>query len=321
MKRNIILLLFIISALFILGCNNNSSSEEYAGEVNGEKITQAEYDERYLILRSNYEMQLAYIGNEQEELPADVLEDLKTRAFDDLVYQKLLQKEAEDRGIEVKQDELLAAINDYKANQLQNNEANYQEFLKQTGLSEEAFQEEMRIELLVSKMQQEITANLSVSEEEVRAYYDENKEMFQQSAGIQISHILVENEEEAGQILRKLEAGEEFAALAREFSTCASSSQGGDLGIVNESTSFVPEFLTAALQLEPGQMTERAVKTEFGYHIIKAGDRQEASIPDFSSVKNNILIQLQQQKKIQTFNDFLADLKDNADIKDYRDSK
>lgn len=322
MKRSFILFLFILSACFMFGCNNSSSStEEYVGEVNGIKITQTEYDERYAIMQNSYKMQQAYSGTEVEELPLEVLENLKTKAFDDLVYQKLLLKEAEDRGIEVKEDELLDAINDYKASQLEGSEDNYQEFLKQTGLNEESFKNEMNIELLVSKLQQELTAKVTVGAEEVKAYYDENLEMFKKPAGIQISHILVDSEEEAGQILKKLKAGEDFAALAQEHSKCASASQGGDLGVVNQDTSFVPEFLTAALKLGPGQMTESAVKTEFGYHIIKAGERQEASTEDFDSVKNSILIQLQQQKKIQTFNDFLEDLKNKADIKDYQDSK
>ncbi|NLO20911.1 MAG: hypothetical protein GX119_02775 [Syntrophomonadaceae bacterium] len=321
MKRNfIVLVLFIISACFMFGCSNTSSTEEYVGEVNGQKITQAEYDKRYALMQNSYKIQQTYSGTEVEELPAEVLENLQTKAFDDLVYQKLLIKEAEDRGIEVKEDELLEAINDYRANQLQGSETNYQEFLKQTGFDDESFKNEMKMELLVSKLQQEITAKLAVKTEEAKAYYDENIEMFQQESGIQISHILVDSEDEAGQILEKLKAGEDFSALAREFSKCSSASQGGDLGIVNQSTSLVPEFLTPALKLEPGQMTKAAVKTEFGYHIIKAGERQEASTKDFESVKNNILIQLLQQKQIQTFNDFLEDLKNKAEIKDYRES-
>jgi parvulin-like peptidyl-prolyl isomerase len=84
--------------------------------------------------------------------------------------------------------------------------------------------------------------------------------MFKQPAGIQISHILVNTEEEAGQILKKLKAGEDFASWAGN-SPNVKFQQGGDLGTVNEDSSLVPEFLTAALKLEPGQMTEKPVKT------------------------------------------------------------
>ena len=81
MKRNFILFLFMISACFMLyGCSNSSSStEEYVGEVNGIKITQAEYDERYVLMQNSYKIQQAYSGTEVEELPAEVLENIQPR--------------------------------------------------------------------------------------------------------------------------------------------------------------------------------------------------------------------------------------------------
>ncbi|KUG04728.1 foldase protein prsa precursor [hydrocarbon metagenome] len=322
MKNNTILLLVMVAVLFLAGCSNTPSAEEYAGDVNGVKITQAEYQQRYELLQASYKMQQeSYSGVVVEEIPADVLKDLETRAFDDIVYQKLLITEAQGRGIEVIDEELDHAINEFKDIQLQGDAASYTKFLQKTGLDEEKFRFEMKMELLISKLQDEVAANVTVSEEEVTTYYEENKSMYTQAAGIRIYHILVDNEELALEILGKLNSGSDFSQLAQEYSTCSSASQGGDLGIVNETTSLVPEFLTAALKLEPGQITQEPVKTEFGYHIIKAGDRQEESIQDFASVKNSILLQLQQEKELTTFNDFVEGLKNEADITDYRDKK
>ncbi len=322
MKNNTILVLVLAIVLFLAGCGNTPSAEEYVGVVNGVKITQAEYQERYNLLQASYKMQEeAYSGTVVDEIPAEVLKELETRAFDDIVYQKLLIAEAENRNIKVSDEELEQAINDFKETQMQGNADNFSEFLQQTGLDEEKFRFEMKMELLISKLQEEVTADVSVSEEEVRTYYEENQSIYTQAAGIQIYHILVDSEELALEVMDKLNAGADFSQLAEEYSTCSSASQGGDLGIVNETTSFVPEFLTAALKLEPGQVTQEPVKTEFGYHIIKAGDRQEESIQDFASVKNGILLQLQQEKEITTFNDFVEGLKNKADITDYRDDK
>ncbi len=321
MKKNIILLLALAVVLFLAGCGSTPSADEYAGEVNGEKITKTEYQERFALLQASYKMrQEAYSGVTVDEITDDVLQELETQAFDDMVYQKLLMKEAEDRGIEVSDEELDIAINDFKESQLQNSEDAYAEFLAQVGMDEEKFREEMKMELIISKIQDEVTAEVSISEEEIKAFYEENLEMYKQPAGIQIYHILVDDEELANQILDKLNSGADFSELAKEYSTCGSAASGGDLGIVNETTSFVQEFLDAALKLEPGQITEEPVKTEFGYHIIKAGDRQEESISDFESVKNSIMLQLQQEKEIRTFNDFVEGLNNKADIKDYRDT-
>ncbi len=321
MKKNTILLVVLAMVLFLAGCGNTPSTDEYAGEVNGVKITQAQYQERYELLQASYKMQMESSGETVDEIPADVLTELENRAFYDLVYQQLLMEEARERGIEVSDEELNQVISDFKKMQLQDNEENYQKFLQQTGLDEEKFQFEMKIEELVAKIQEQVTDKVGVSEEEAQTYYQQNQTMYKQPAGMRIYHILVDNEELARQILGKLNSGDDFSRLAQEYSTCGSASQGGDLGVVNETTSFVPEFLTAALKLEPGQTTTDPVKTEFGYHIIKAGDKQEESILDFSSVKNSILLQLQQEKEIQTFNDFVEELKNTADIKDYRDTK
>ncbi len=321
MKKSTILLLVLLAALFLAGCGN-TTSEEYVGEINGVKITKAEYDDRYALLQASYKMQQeSYTGTAVDEIPADVLQELETQAFDDIVYQQLLTKEGQNRSIEVSDEELDQAIKDFKEIQLQGNEESYQEFLQQTGLDEETFRSEMKMEQLISKIQEEVTASVAVSEEEVQTFYNENQSMYTQAAGIQIYHILVDNEELANQILNKLNSGDDFSELAKEYSTCGSASSGGDLGIVNETSSFVQEFLDAALKLEPGQITEEPVKTDFGYHIIKAGERQEESIQDFDSVKNSILLQLQQEKEIKTFNEFVEGLKTKADIKDYRDTE
>jgi peptidyl-prolyl cis-trans isomerase C len=84
---------------------------------------------------------------------------------------------------------------------------------------------------------------------------------------IKASHILVDQEYEAKDILRKLEQGESFEKLAKDFSTCSSASEGGFLGEFSRGM-MVPSFDKAAFQLEVGEIS-KIVRTQFGYHIIK----------------------------------------------------
>jgi peptidyl-prolyl cis-trans isomerase C len=84
---------------------------------------------------------------------------------------------------------------------------------------------------------------------------------------ITASHILVEHEFEAKDILRKLEQGELFEKLARDFSTCSSASDGGMLGEFGKGM-MVREFEQAAFKLQPGEISS-IVRTQFGYHLIK----------------------------------------------------
>jgi len=81
------------------------------------------------------------------------------------------------------------------------------------------------------------------------------------------SHILVKTEDQAKQIMKRLADGEEFAAVARRFSSCPSGKNGGDLGWFGKGM-MVPEFETIAFEGEVGKVVG-PVKTQFGYHVIK----------------------------------------------------
>jgi len=81
------------------------------------------------------------------------------------------------------------------------------------------------------------------------------------------SHILVKTEQEAASIKKRIEAGEDFAAVAKRFSKCPSGKSGGDLGWFTKGQ-MVPEFETVAFEEEVGKVVG-PVKTQFGYHIIK----------------------------------------------------
>ena len=86
------------------------------------------------------------------------------------------------------------------------------------------------------------------------------------------SHILVKTEQQAQQIMKRLADGEEFAAVARRFSSCPSGKNGGDLGWFGKGM-MVPEFEKIAFEEEVGKVVG-PVKTQFGYHVIKVTGRK-----------------------------------------------
>ncbi len=97
---------------------------------------------------------------------------------------------------------------------------------------------------------------------------------------VEARHILVDDEETAQEVLQKLEDGEDFAALAEEYSNDpGSAANGGDLGFFNENTGFVPEFWEAASALEVGEISE-PVQSDHGWHIIEVTDRLEGQTVD-----------------------------------------
>ncbi len=140
----------------------------------------------------------------------------------------------------------------------------YAEWLKtlsdQVGISEAQYRQIVRTFLLRQKLQQALAEEVPTTAEHVH-----------------VRHILVETEEEAQKVLERLEAGEDFAELAKELSKDPGSAEnGGDLGFVPKG-SFVAEFENAAFSLPVGEFSQ-PVKTAFGYHIIQVLERGEREL-------------------------------------------
>ncbi len=101
-----------------------------------------------------------------------------------------------------------------------------------------------------------------------------------------ISHILLETEDEARKVIAELDAGADFATLAKERSTGPSGPKGGDLGYLKKQA-LVPEFANVAFALEPGSYTKDPVQTRFGWHVIKLVDKRR-TMPSFKEVENQV---------------------------------
>jgi peptidyl-prolyl cis-trans isomerase C len=107
------------------------------------------------------------------------------------------------------------------------------------------------------------------------------------------AHILVETEEEAQALVAELEAGADFAELAREKSTGPSGPNGGDLGWFGTGR-MVPEFEAAVIALEPGEVSP-PVQTQFGWHVIKLNETRAQAAPPLDAVRDQIAQQIRQQ--------------------------
>ena len=148
-----------------------------------------------------------------------------------------------------------------------------------------------------------------VTEAELKAEYDK----FAAANGgkeYKASHILVEKEAEATDIIASLKKGGKFEEIAKKQSKDpGSGANGGDLDWANPS-SYVPEFSEALLKLSKGQTTDVPVKSQFGYHIIRVDDVRTAQLPAFEELKPQIAQQMEQQKLAA----FQEDLRKKAKI-------
>jgi len=161
-----------------------------------------------------------------------------------------------------------------------------------------------------------VAAKVEVTDEALKKYYDDNRKDFKQPERVRARHILVKAERTAPeaelkkarakseQLLKRVKAGEDFAALASEHSEDAGSKRkGGDVGFFPKG-SMAPEFETAAFSLKPGEVSG-IVQTDFGFHIIKVEERKEASFQPYDEVKDRIRKKVTIERKRQAVNDFV----------------
>ncbi|MFM0175299.1 MULTISPECIES: peptidylprolyl isomerase [Paraburkholderia] len=119
-----------------------------------------------------------------------------------------------------------------------------------------------------------------------------------------LHHILVDNEQQAKDLIAKIKAGASFEDLAKQFSKDPGSGKnGGDLDW-SDPKAYVPEFADAATHLQKGQMTDTPVHTQFGWHIIRVDDVRDVTPPPLEQVRPQIVQQIQQEK-LQAFEEGL----------------
>jgi peptidyl-prolyl cis-trans isomerase C len=169
-----------------------------------------------------------------------------------------------------------------------------------------------RRRVLIEELLHRKAASLpQVTDEDLRKMYEENKPLFTKET-IRVSHIMVKNEAEAQAIHRELEAGRDFAELAKAKSQDAGSAEkGGDLGELSRGQT-VREFEDAAFALKDGELSG-IVKTQYGYHILKGGPHATTT-QSFDEVKDQLRKTLQQQRERTGVMAYIDELEKQAKI-------
>ena len=344
MKFTKVFLSAFCSVLLFAGCTSNNKA---IVTVNGEAITRAQYNEVMDLIKKGPQFKAASKEQQQENSPMMLM--AKDRIVQDLITKTLLEQEfdkrkieASDAEIEAKKEELIKQIG---------SKEKYQEALKQNGVSESKVEEDLANVIKVDKLASAIS-DTSVSDKEVKDFYNENKAQFNFPERVRASHILIEANPElikksiidadkdgklsAADIDKKvkeeldkkmalardvraqaLKNPKEFAALAKKYSNDTGSAQkGGDLGYFPREA-MVKEFSDVAFAIKPDTVSEIVV-TRYGNHIIMVTDHAAAGLAPFEQVKGEIKAMLEQNKKLGAMQNLFNGLKSNAKI-EYND--
>jgi len=179
--------------------------------------------------------------------------------------------------------------------------------------------DKIKEELLVNMWMKAQMDSAVVSDSEAKTFYEKNTDKFMQKASVHARHILVKEEKEATAIITELKAlkGDalktKFIELAKSKSTGPSGPKGGDLGFFPKGQ-MVPEFSKAVWELKIGTMTDKAVKTQFGYHIIYLEEKKDAVAVKYDTVKEKIIMSLKQKQFTTKIKEVAKELKSKAKI-------
>ncbi|MEA3514730.1 MAG: peptidylprolyl isomerase [Nanoarchaeota archaeon] len=308
--------LILIASLALAGCSAKDLTGRFVEEnegtgsgivalVNGEEIYEDYMERQYEIISVNYQT----YGMELSKI------DLLKNA---LIPQMILVQEAKKEGIEVTDEEVTEFVDTEMAKIMESMpEEELLTQLNSMGITLEELKSDnalaYRTQLYIQRLlEKSVWSGIEVSDKEVQDYYDNNINQFKEGEQVRASHILVETESEAENILSQIRSGSDFEELAQEHSTCPSSEEGGDLGYFAHG-SMVPEFEEVAFALKVGEISD-VVETQFGYHIIKLTSKKEGGTSGFDEVKDELTQQLMIGKQRAAEEVYINQLKDMAEI-------
>jgi len=306
MKKRATIIIFLVNLVLSLpGCpGNNGAGTEVRPviSVDDHVLTLSEFNEYFEPLKMSY-------GREENE-DASSLREARARFLLELIEEMIILRRAEELGLHVSSAEMQQA--------LENLEGDYDDqglkdmFMRQA-ISLETWKERVRRQLLVEKvLNQDLGEGISVTPEEMRQYYDEHHEEWGRGEQVRIRHILLSSQEQANEVLKKIKDGEDFAAVARQYSSAPEATMGGDMGYVARGQ--LPERLEVPIFSLELDRVSPVIKTSYGYHIFKVVEKRPADKPRMDDRIEEIRKRVKKEKIETAYGPWMAKLRSRYKI-------
>ena len=331
--KNIVIAAAITTMAFsITGCKMIEKTPEaiqktVLAKVGGDKITMAD-------VKSELQADIDYLtetyGEDYENNIDDSLKEQLKKArkqvLEQLVNDEVLITKGTELGYIPSDEELSTAIEEEKAKftEAYGGEEGLKEALEYYGMSDEKFDSFIENLVKTDKVKEAMIKDVTVSDEEIEQYYNDNIDKYTVKAGANAKHILFETEEEAQDAKNKIDSGETtFEDLYSQYEANKSSGTkplSEDLGYVeNEQEGYDTDFLAGFKTLKEGEVSA-PVKSSFGYHIIKVeGVQTEDKVTPLDDVKDSIKSTLLSEKQEEVYNSTLEEWKKDLNVKLYED--
>jgi peptidyl-prolyl cis-trans isomerase C len=296
-----------------------ANTDKKIAVINGVVISQEQFNKELTI-------HLDRISRQGRQVSDAQMAELKKDVLDGLIEREVLYQQSRKAGIKITDqavDEQLAAIKKRFPS-----EEDYKKALSAMNLTEDEVKSQIARGLAIRELiNQEIMSKIKVSDEESKAYYDANPQLFKQPEQVKASHILIKVEADAtdaqkaearkkiNDIQQKIKNGGDFAELAKQYSEGPSNVRGGDLGYFSRGQMVKP-FEDAAFAMQPNEVSD-VVETRFGYHLIKVYDKKPEQTVAYTDVKEQIGERMKQEKAEKEAAQYVEQLKKDAKIETF----
>ena len=289
------------------------SLPDVVARVNNEPVTKTDFE----MLVRNIELR------NHSPIPAEKRDEILRKLIDQLVEYTALKQEAQSRSIAVADDEIEQQIAAMKKQS--GTDEGFKKELAERQMTLDRLRADVRVQLAITKMMDaQLATAKPITDADAKEFYDKNPDQFKRGESVRASHVLIRVSDQASDeekkkararidaVLKRAQAGEDFATLAREHSQDGSAGNGGDLGYFTKGQ-MVPPFDEAAFSLKPNEISG-VVTTQFGYHVIKVVDRKPGGIVPLEEIADNLKRMLTERKRQETAQAFIAQIKQKSKI-------
>ncbi len=310
----------VLAALIVLaaGCGQNN----VVATVNGEQITKQQLADMVENVKQYYKSMGLNVDENKDE---GIIKMINSMSLDQLITQTILLQEAKKAGIQISKADVDKEIARYKETMT---EEKFKQTLAANGWTEPKFRDMLEKDMAITELQKKVVADVKpATEDRAREFYDRNKKEFVIPASYQVRHILLLTEGKEGDkakidleartkamaVLEQIRQGGDFAELARQKSEDPATASQGGLYTFSPGEA-VPEFEAAVKSLQPGEITREAVRTRYGYHIIKMEKITPEQQKPFAELREELLNRLNEEAKEEKWNKFLEEARQKSEI-------
>ncbi len=292
--KPLIISALIAGLLFTASCGSDSTaSADIVARVNGKEITAAQLEKQF---------QNRVNSAEQPPAPEET-EEVKLQILNQMINDEILTQMAAAAGLNATDAEVDVRFNEFKS---QYTEEKFQDLLKQQKMTADDIRAELRKSITVDELvHKEITSEISVTDAEIKSFYEKNKESFNLPESYHIAHILItpvadpdvqnarkddaksadEARQKAARLLKEIQGGMDFATIAKDYSEDPTSGPGGgDLNFQPRPAieNIDPRLSQAVQRMKNGETYPQAIETRFGFHILKLLEKDAGGQKDLS---------------------------------------